>query len=32
MTRITGTIFKSRDLSLAHNQVPLTEDTQKVLL
>ena len=30
MTRITGTIFTSSDLSSAYNQVPLTEDTQKV--
>ena len=30
MTRITGTIFTSSDLSLAFIQVPLTEDTQKV--
>ena len=30
MTRITGNIFTSSDLSSAYNQVPLTEDTQKV--
>ena len=30
MTRITGTIFTSSDLSSAYNQVPLTEYTQKV--
>ena len=30
MTRITGTKFTSSDLSSAYNQVPLTEDTQKV--
>ena len=30
MTRITGIIFTSSDLSSAYNQVPLTEDTQKV--
>ena len=30
MTRITGTIFTSSDLSSTYNQVPLTEDTQKV--
>ena len=30
MTRITGTIFTRSDLSSAYNQVPLTEDTQKV--
>ena len=30
MTRITGTIFTSSDLLSAYNQVPLTEDTQKV--
>ena len=30
MTSITGTIFTSSDLSSAYNQVPLTEDTQKV--
>ena len=29
MTRTTGTIFTSSDLSSAYNQVPLTEDTQK---
>ena len=29
MTRITGAIFTSSDLSSAYNQVPLTEDTQK---
>ena len=30
MTRITGNIFTSSDLSSAYNQVTLTEDTQKV--
>ena len=30
MTRITGTLFTSSDLSSAYNQVPLTEDEQKV--
>ena len=30
MTRITGNIFTSSDLSSAYNQVPLTGDTQKV--
>ena len=30
MTRITGTIFTSSDLSSADNQVPLTEDTKKI--
>ena len=30
MTRITGTIFSSNDLSSAYNQVPPTQDSQKV--
>ena len=30
MTRITGTKFTNCDLSSADNQVPLTEDTQKL--
>ena len=30
MTRITGTIVTSSDLSSAYNQVPLTKDTKKV--
>ena len=30
MTKTTGTIFTSSDLSSAYNQVPLTEDTQMV--
>ena len=31
MPRISGTIFTSSDLSSAYNQLPLTEDTQKVV-
>ena len=30
MTRITGNIFASSDLSSAYNQEPLTENTQKI--